>query len=408
MKTRRSLLRGLAALGVAASLSLPAQAADPVRIGFAIAKTGPFVIASDPQLKAYELWKEQVNARGGLNVAGTKRPVEFVMYDDQSKPDQAVRLYEKLITSDKVDLLIAPWGTPFHIAIAPVLEKYKFPVVGATAASVRLRELKPGYIWFTTSAIPDKLAAELAALCVDNKVKTVSIINNVLPFTKEIRTFLDPKLQEKGIVIKTSAEYPPDTKDMTAMLTQIKQANPDAVLALSYPPDSVLYAKQARELGISAPIQFVAIGPTEAFFAQVMGKAHRGHHHDRTLDAARRMEGVQGVLRCVQAEVQRAARLPRLCARLHVAGSPRAGGREGRTGSREDPPDSGLRYLRNHQRQGEVRRRAERHHADGLPPIPERHAATGVATLLRLRESAPEEGLGLMRGSRAEAISVAK
>jgi len=276
MNARRTLIQMLVALGAAASLSLPALAADPVRIGFAIAKTGPFTIASDPQLKAYELWKEQVNARGGLNVGGTKRPIEFVMYDDQSKPDQAVRLYERLITSDKVDLLIAPWGTPFHIAIAPVLEKYKFPVVGATAASVRLRELKPGYIWFTTSAIPDKLAAELTALCVENKVKSVSIINNVLPFTKEIRTFLDPKLQEKGIAIKTSAEYPPDTKDMTAMLTQIKQANPDAVLALSYPGDSALYAKQAKELGIAAPIQFVAIGPTEAFFAQAMGKAAEG------------------------------------------------------------------------------------------------------------------------------------
>ena len=276
MSAHRSIIKSLLALAAAASLSLPAGAADPVRIGFAIAKTGPFVIASDPQLKAYELWKEQVNARGGLNVAGTKRPIEFVMCDDQSKPDQAVRLYEKLITSDKVDLLIAPWGTPFHIAIAPVLEKQKFPVVGATAASVRLRELKPGYIWFTTSAIPDKLAAELTALCVENKVKSVSIINNVLPFTKEIRSFLDPKLQEKGIAIKTSAEYPPDTKDMTAMLTQIKQANPDAVLALSYPGDSALYAKQAKELGIAAPIQFVAIGPTEAFFAQAMGKAAEG------------------------------------------------------------------------------------------------------------------------------------
>jgi branched-chain amino acid transport system substrate-binding protein len=276
MNARRTLIQSLIVLGAAAAWSLPAGAADPVRIGFAIAKTGPFVIASDPQIKAYELWKEQVNARGGLNVGGTKRMVEFVVYDDQSKPDQAVRLYEKLITSDKVDLLIAPWGTPFHIAIAPVLEKYKFPVVGATAASVRLRELKPGYIWFTTSAIPDKLAAELAALCVENKVKSVSIINNVLPFTKEIRTFLDPKLQEKGIAIKSSAEYPPDTKDMTAMLTQIKQANPDAVLALSYPGDSALYAKQAKELGIAAPIQFVAIGPTEAFFAQAMGKAAEG------------------------------------------------------------------------------------------------------------------------------------
>lgn len=276
MHSRRHLLRGLAVLGAAASLFNIAQAADPVRMGFAIAKTGPFVIASDPQLKAYELWKEQVNARGGLNVAGTKRMVEFVTYDDQSKPDQAVRLYEKLITSDKVDLLVAPWGTPFHIAIAPVVEKYKFPLVGATAASVRLRELKPGFMWFTTSAIPDKLAAELTALCVEQGVKSVSIINNVLPFTKEIRTFLDPKLKEKGIAIKSQAEYPPDTKDMTAMLTQIKQANPDAVLSLSYPGDSALYAKQAKELGISAPVQFVAIGPTEAFFAQVMGKAAEG------------------------------------------------------------------------------------------------------------------------------------
>src|SRR6185503_4052702 len=178
------------------------QSDKPVRIGFSMARTGILAVATPPQLNTYELWRDEVNASGGMNVGGTKRKVEFVMYDDQSKPEQAVRIYEKMITDDKVDLLLAPWGTPFHIAIAPVLEKYKFPVVGNTAASVRLRELKPGYIWFTTSAIPDKLAAELTALCVENKVKSVSIINNVLPFTKEIRTFLDPKLQEKGIAIK--------------------------------------------------------------------------------------------------------------------------------------------------------------------------------------------------------------
>ena len=102
--------------------------------------------------------------RGGLDVGGTKRKVEFVIYDDQSKPEQAVRIYEKLITDDKVDLLLAPWGTPFHIAIAPVLEKYKFPMVGNTAASVALRQVKPGYIWFPTSAIPDRIGVELTAM----------------------------------------------------------------------------------------------------------------------------------------------------------------------------------------------------------------------------------------------------
>ena len=92
-----------------------------------MARTGMLANATPSQLNTYELWREQVNARGGMDVGGTKRKVEFVIYDDQSKPEQAVRIYEKLITDDKVDLLLAPWGTPFHIAIAPVLEKYKLP-----------------------------------------------------------------------------------------------------------------------------------------------------------------------------------------------------------------------------------------------------------------------------------------
>ena len=62
--------------------------------------------ATTAQMNTYELGREQVNAAGGMNVGGTKRKVEFVTYDDQSKPEQAVRIYEKLITDDKVDPLV--------------------------------------------------------------------------------------------------------------------------------------------------------------------------------------------------------------------------------------------------------------------------------------------------------------
>lgn len=259
-----------AAAGFAAAPAW-AQADKPLRIGFSMARTGPLANATVSQANTYELWREQINARGGMNVGGTKRKVEFVSYDDQSKPDQAVRVYEKLITDDKVDLLIAPWGTPFHIAIAPVLEKYRFPMVGNTAASVSLRQVKPGYIWFPTSAIPDRIGDELAALLVENKVKSVAIIANVLPFTKEIRNFTEPAVKKAGIEVKLIAEYPPDIKDMTSVLTQIKQANVDAVLALSYPGDSVLYARQAKELNLTNPFQFVAVGPSDAFFPKAVG-----------------------------------------------------------------------------------------------------------------------------------------
>jgi branched-chain amino acid transport system substrate-binding protein len=263
------------ALAAIAAFAAPA-AAQNIKIGFSLAKTGLFAAGAPSQLNAYELWREQVNAKGGLDVAGKKRMVEFVQYDDQSNPGNAVRIYEKLITDDKVELLLAPWGTPHHFALAPVLEKYKFPMVGNTAASVQLRTLKANYIWFPTSTIPDKMAVEMAAMLKANGYKTAALISNVLPFAKEVKAFLVPALKQSGIELKVSEEYPPDIKDMTAILTKVKTAATQAVIVLSYPSDSVLYAKQAKEMGIVAPFQFVAIGPTIDFYSKVVGPAADG------------------------------------------------------------------------------------------------------------------------------------
>ena len=276
MSSRRQIAHAAIALAIALILQTgeaPAQSATPVRIGFSIAKTGIFAAAAPSQLHAYELWREQVNARGGLEIGKEKRTVEFVQYDDQSNPGQAAKIYEKLITQDKVDLLLAPWGTPAHIAVAPVLERLKFPLVGNTAASSKLRELKPGNIWFTTAAIPDRIGKELVAMLKESGVKSVALLTNVLPFSKEIKGFLEPALKSAAIAISVNEEYPPDVKDMTALLTKVKQANPDAVLALSYPSDSPLYVRQAKELGIGAKFQFVLIGPTMDFFPKLLGSA---------------------------------------------------------------------------------------------------------------------------------------
>ena len=105
-------------LAAAAALAMSAAAnAEPIKIGYSIAKTGLFAQGAVSQINAYELWREQVNAQGGLDIGGKgKRPVEFVVYDDQSDPANAVRIYEKLITGDKVELLLSPWGTPTHFA----------------------------------------------------------------------------------------------------------------------------------------------------------------------------------------------------------------------------------------------------------------------------------------------------
>ncbi len=270
----KKFLGGLAAVVVAGATV--ASAADPVRIGYSIANTGLFSKAAPSQVTAYELWAEQVNAAGGMDVAGEKRPVELVWYDDESDPAKSAQIYEKLINEDEVDLLLAPWGTPHHLNVAGVVEQYGFPMVGNTAASVAIREVKPGNIWFPTSAIPDRIAEEMAAMLKDAGVGSVGIIANVLPFSQENLQFLVPALDAAGIEVKLNESYPPDIKDMTPLLTQMKSANVDAVIALTYPADAFLYTGQAKELGIDAPYQFLLIGPTISAFSGAFGPVADG------------------------------------------------------------------------------------------------------------------------------------
>lgn len=249
-----------------------AAADEPVKIGYGIAKTGLFAPAAQAQLEAYQLWQDQLNAAGGINVAGKIRPVKFISYDDQSDIGKEPQIYEKLITDDRVDLLLAPWGTPFHFAIAGVLEKYQFPMVGNTMSSVTIRQMKPSNFWFVASCIPDRMGPELAKLMVQQKVKTAAITTLQLPFSLEVKQFLIPALEKVGIKVVVNDEYAPGVKDLTPTLTKIKQAAPDAVISLSYPADSILYIKEARELDIKAPFQFVLVGPTKYDFFQLFGQ----------------------------------------------------------------------------------------------------------------------------------------
>jgi branched-chain amino acid transport system substrate-binding protein len=274
LQRRADVISKVALTAMAAGLlfaGVDGACADPVRIGFSLPLTGIYAPAAPSQKNAYELWRDQVNASGGLDVAGTKRPVEFVMYDDQSDPGQAAKIYEKLIVEDKVDLLLGPWGTPHHVAVAGVLERHKFPMVGDTAASVLLRGMKPGYIWFPTSALPDEMGKQLPLLLKSQGVKTVAITTVQHPFALENKKFIVEGLKANGIQVVSDVEYPLDIRDMTALITTAKAANPDAELSLSMTGDSVLYMRQSKELGFNPKVQYMLVGPAATFFTKIFG-----------------------------------------------------------------------------------------------------------------------------------------
>ncbi|MBW2063581.1 MAG: amino acid ABC transporter substrate-binding protein [Deltaproteobacteria bacterium] len=256
----------------------PAHSKDKIRIGFSMALTGIYSQGATSQINAYKLWEEIVNEQGGIFVRdmGKKLPVEFVYYDDKSSPETAVKVYEKLITQDKVDLVFTPWGTTIHFAIASLAEKYRYPMVGTTAASVKLRDIKSRYFWFVTSCIPDRQMQALVDLLSFLNINTVAIIYVQDLFPRENLQFLRPALKRAGIKTVLLKDYPIGAKDLTVLLSDVKAKNPDALIALSYPADSFLLTGQVQGVMVNPGFLFELVGPSIAAFGKVFGTAAEG------------------------------------------------------------------------------------------------------------------------------------
>jgi branched-chain amino acid transport system substrate-binding protein len=265
-------------VGCVVFFSVPASAKDSIRFGYSIALTGMFSAGAEGQAEAVTVWKEIVNKKGGIFVKeeGKKLPVELVFYDDQSEPGTAVKIYEKLITQDKVDLLLPPYATPTHFAVAPLAAKYKIPLVGGTASSVKLRDMKNDWFWFVAASMPDWQARALVNVLKELKVKTVAIAYLQEIFPKENLQFLEPYLKEAGINAVLVKDYPVAEKDLKTLLSQIKAKNPEAVIFLSYPADTFTVVTQSQEVGLNPKFMFGLVGPATLVFQPKFGPAVEG------------------------------------------------------------------------------------------------------------------------------------
>ncbi|MGD0237318.1 MAG: amino acid ABC transporter substrate-binding protein [Syntrophorhabdales bacterium] len=277
MRTRYALALFLVLVGFVVFSSVPASAKDSIRFGYSIALTGVLSPNAEGVVEAYAVWHELVNKRGGIYVKeeGKKLPVEMVFYDDQSEPGTAVRIYEKLITQDKVDLILPPCSTDVHFGVAPLAQKYKIPLVGGTAASVKLRELKNDWFWFV-SWMPDWQERAVVDLLKDLQIKTVAVAYLQQIFPKENLQTLEPALKEAGINLLLLKDYPVAEKDLKTLLSQIKAKNPEAAVFLSYPADTFTIVTQAQEVGLNPKFMFNLIGPAAIAFKPKFGPAVEG------------------------------------------------------------------------------------------------------------------------------------
>jgi len=270
--TRRAILGALAAAVLA-----PAFAQDaPVRIGYAIARTGPWSAGAQvTQEPNYIMWAEQVNARGGLNVKGKKRSIELISLDDRSDMETVVRSYEKLMGSDKVDLILPPWGTGANFAVMPLAQKHGYPMLSPTATGRKLLGMKNPY-FFALLQQPDRMMGALAEYLVARGAKSVAVVYVDDLFGLEQFAGLEAALKQTNIRLIEKKSYPLGVKDLQPVLSDIKAKAPDAFVALSYPPDTFLITGQSKAIAFNPKLFYTAVGTAFPVYRDKFGPTAEG------------------------------------------------------------------------------------------------------------------------------------
>ena len=199
----------------------------------------------------YKLWIDQLNAKGGIRVKGYDKPipVKLIQYDSESDIAKTVSLTEKLILEDKVDIILPPWATAFTFATAPIVNKYKYPMIGTTESSSQLLQAaKQGKMpyYFGMWNPPDVVAPAVVGLVKEVGVKSVAVIFVGTLYGIDQSAVMTRQLGIEGVTIQMVESYPLGVSDLSPLLKKIKALNPDGLIAISYPGDALLIQEQLQ------------------------------------------------------------------------------------------------------------------------------------------------------------------
>ena len=267
---RRALFSAVGLLLV----SMTALAADTIVFGAAISITGKTAKEGGYTRDGYQIAIDKINEMGGIKVGGKTYKLELKYYDDETKPERTAQLIEKLINEDKVNLILGPYGSSPTGTAAPLVERYKIPMVEANGSAEAI--FSKGYKYTFMILSPAKLYLRGiidAVRAKDPNVKTVAILGENEAFSKEVAGGAADYAKEKGMTIVYDELYPTNAQDVSALLTAIKGKNPDIILGSGHLQDSLLIVKQAKDLGVSPKAMGFSVGPSSPEFKANLGKS---------------------------------------------------------------------------------------------------------------------------------------
>ncbi len=273
--TRRSfaasLLSAVLAVATFALATAPARSAaptgKPIVIGAAVSLTGAYADGGKYTLQGYQLWVKEQNAKGGL----LGRPIELKTYDDQSESATGVRLYERLVNEDHVDLLAGPYGSALTLPTSNVAARYKMVMICPEDAAPATFDRGNKYI-FQGLPLAVHYVEGVLAMAKARGLKTVAMVGEDTPFPHAIASAVPDLVKQNGMTLVFSEFYPHNTNDFAALVQKIKSANADVVLAGSFVPDSIGLLRALKQANVTPKMLYEAIGGSDPVFGPSAGK----------------------------------------------------------------------------------------------------------------------------------------
>ncbi len=249
------------------SPSTPAASKEPYKVGAVFAVTGPASSLGIPERNTVQMLEEQVNKEGGID----GHPIQVTICDSQSGETSAVLCAKKLIEEDKVLAIIGPSQSGESLAMADTIEKAQVPLVSA-AASIKI--VQPVKKWIFKTPYSDSLLVQaLINHLKEKKLTRVGWMSVSNAFGDSGKTEFLKEAAAAGITIAAQETFADQDTDMSAQLTRIRGANPDAIVVWGLPPATAVIAKNVAQLGIKQPL---FLGAANASLIALAGSAANG------------------------------------------------------------------------------------------------------------------------------------
>jgi branched-chain amino acid transport system substrate-binding protein len=268
----RARILGMALAGLCLLLGMSvSQAAEPIRVGVTASLTGAYAKLGQDQLSGIRMWADDINARGAL----LGRKVEIVHYDDASDPGKSAALYERLITRDRVDLLLGPYSSDITLEASRVAERHSFPMVATGASSGKIWE--QGFQNIFQIDAPAEQYMELPLqLAAERGLKRIALVYADTEFPREVAAGAREMTASHGMQIVLDEAYPQNGTEFGGIAARLKAASPDVVIGGTYFNDSVALVRAIRKTGLKPEVLVMTVGPAQEDFGRQLGDDANG------------------------------------------------------------------------------------------------------------------------------------